>query len=126
MLIVYIIVGTLNSIGLAIVGIPHPVLWHRIHSNFYTLHRILISSLLPIAISWITFNSIWYPLVVIVFFIVQILEAYVIFPFAVGSRLKINTLVIIIMITAGGFVGCCRNDSFHSSIAKLLLIAQRA
>jgi predicted PurR-regulated permease PerM len=26
MLIVYIIVGTLNSIGLAIVGIPHPVL----------------------------------------------------------------------------------------------------
>jgi predicted PurR-regulated permease PerM len=49
----------------------------------------MISSLLPIAVSWITFNSIWYPLgVVLVFSIVQALEAYVIFP-AVGRRLKL-------------------------------------
>jgi predicted PurR-regulated permease PerM len=65
----------------------------------------MISSLLPIAVSWITFNSIWYPLgVVFGLSIVQALEAYVIFPFAVGRRLKINALVIIIMITAEGFL----------------------
>jgi predicted PurR-regulated permease PerM len=126
MLIVYIIVGTLNSIGLAIVGIPHPVLFGFIASilTFIPYIGILISSLLPIAISWITFNSIWYPLgVVIVFFIVQILEAYVIFPFAVGSRLKINTLVIIIMITAGGILwGAAGMILFipFASIAKLI------
>jgi predicted PurR-regulated permease PerM len=54
------------------------------------------------------------------FFIVQILEAYV-FPFAVGSRLKINTLVIIIMITAGGFVGAAGILFIpFASIAKLI------
>jgi predicted PurR-regulated permease PerM len=52
----------------------------------------------------ITFNSIWYPLgVVLVFSIVQALEVCNI-SFAVGRRLKINALVIIIMITAGGIL----------------------
>ncbi|EIA08369.1 AI-2E family transporter [Flavobacterium frigoris] len=126
MLLVYLIVGILNSVGLAIVGIPHPVLFGFIASilTFIPYIGILISSLLPIAISWITFNSIWYPLgVIIVFSIVQILEAYVIFPFAVGSRLKINTLVIIIMITAGGILwGAAGMILFipFASIAKLI------
>ncbi|MFT5714322.1 MAG: putative PurR-regulated permease PerM [Flavobacterium sp.] len=126
MLVVYLIVGTLNSIGLAIVGVPHPVLFGFIASilTFIPYIGILISSLLPIAVSWITFNSIWYPLgVIIVFSIVQILEAYVIFPFAVGSRLKINTLVIMIMITAGGILwGAAGMILFipFASIAKLI------
>lgn len=126
MLVVYLIVGALNSIGLAIVGVPHPVLFGFIASilTFIPYVGILISSLLPIAVSWITFNSVWYPLgVIIVFSIVQILEAYVIFPFAVGSRLKINTLVIIIMITAGGILwGAAGMILFipFASIAKLI------
>lgn len=126
MLLVYLIVGILNSIGLAIVGVPHPFLFGFIASilTFIPYVGILISSLLPIAVSWITFNSIWYPLgVIIVFSIVQILEAYVIFPFAVGSRLKINTLVIIIMITAGGILwGAAGMIIFipFASIAKLV------
>jgi predicted PurR-regulated permease PerM len=126
MLVVYLIVGSLNSIGLAIVGVPHPILFGFIASilTFIPYIGILISSLLPIAISWITFNSIWYPLgVIIVFSIVQILEAYVIFPFAVGSRLKINTLVIIIMITLGGILwGAAGMILFipFASIAKLI------
>jgi predicted PurR-regulated permease PerM len=126
MLLVYLIVGILNSIGLAIVGVPHPVLFGFIASilTFIPYIGILISSLLPIAVSWITFNSIWYPVgVIIVFSIVQILEAYVIFPFAVGSRLKINTLVIIIMITAGGILwGAAGMILFipFTSIAKLI------
>ncbi len=125
-LLVYLIVGILNSIGLAIVGVPHPVLFGFIASilTFIPYVGILISSLLPIAVSWITFNSIWHPLgVIIVFSIVQILEAYVIFPFAVGSRLKINTLVIIIMITAGGILwGAAGMILFipFNSIAKLI------
>jgi predicted PurR-regulated permease PerM len=126
MLLVYLIVGILNSIGLAIVGVPHPILFGFIASilTFIPYIGILISSLLPIAVSWITFNSIWYPLgVIIVFSIVQILEAYVIFPFAVGSRLKINTLAIIIMIVAGGILwGAAGMILFipFTSIAKLI------
>jgi predicted PurR-regulated permease PerM len=85
MLIVYIIVGTLNSIGLALLAFH--ILFFFIASipfipymRFWTTYSYF----------WITFNSIWYPLgSSYCFFIVQILEAYVIFPFAVGSRLKI-------------------------------------
>jgi predicted PurR-regulated permease PerM len=66
---------------------------------------IIISSLLPIAVSWITYNSIWYPLAVItVFSIVHTLKAYIILPFAVGRRLKINPLVIIIVVIIGGII----------------------
>ena len=129
MALVYLIVGLLNSIGLAIIGIPHPFLFGFIASilTFIPYIGIIISSLLPIAISWITFNSVWYPLsVILIFSIVQILEAYVIFPIAVGSRLKINTLVIIIMITAGGILwGAAGMILFIPFISIIKLIAER-
>ena len=129
MLSVYVIVGLLNSIGLVIVGVPHPFMFGFIASilTFIPYIGIMISSLLPMAVSWITFNSIWYPLgVILVFSIVQILEAYVIFPFAVGNRLKINTLVIIIMITAGGILwGAAGMILFIPFVSIAKLIADR-
>ena len=129
MLLVYLIVGVLNSIGLAIIGIPHPFLFGFIASilTFIPYVGIIISSLLPIAVSWITFNSIWYPLgVILIFSIVQILEAYIIFPFAVGSRLKINTLVIIIMVIAGGLIwGASGMILFIPFVSIAKLIADR-
>jgi len=129
MLLVYLIVGFLNSIGLAIIGIPHPFLFGFIASilTFIPYVGIIISSLLPIAVSWITFNSIWYPLgVILVFSIVQILEAYIIFPFAVGARLKINTLVIIVMVIAGGLIwGASGMILFIPFVSIAKLIADR-
>lgn len=129
MLLVYVIVGVLNSVGLAIIGVPHPFLFGFIASilTFIPYVGIMISSLLPIAVSWITYNSIWYPLgVILVFSIVQVLEAYIIFPFAVGSRLKINTLVIIIMIIAGGILwGAAGMILFIPFISIVKLIADR-
>ncbi|PWA04212.1 AI-2E family transporter [Flavobacterium psychrotolerans] len=129
MVIVYLIVGILNSIGLAIIGVPHPILFGFIASilTFIPYIGIMTSSLLPIAVSWITFNSIWYPLgVIAVFSIVQALEAYIIFPFAVGSRLKINTLAIIIMVIVGGILwGGAGMIIFIPFISILKLIADR-
>ena len=129
MLVVYLIVGILNSVGLAIIGIPHPFLFGFIASilTFIPYVGIMISSLLPITVSWITYNSIWYPLgVILVFSIVQVLEAYIIFPFAVGSRLKINTLVIIIMIIVGGILwGAAGMILFIPFISIVKLIADR-
>lgn len=129
MFLVYLIVGILNSIGLAIIGVPHPFLFGFIASilTFIPYIGIMISSLLPITISWITYNSIWYPLgVILVFAFVQILEAYVIFPFAVGARLKINTLVIIIMVIVGGILwGAAGMILFIPFISIVKLIADR-
>lgn len=129
MFMVYLIVGILNSIGLLIIGIPHPFAFGFIASilTFIPYIGIMISSLLPIAVSWITFNSIWYPLgVILVFSIVQVLEAYVIFPFAVGTRLKINTFIIMIMITMGGILwGAAGMILFIPLISIIKLIADR-
>lgn len=129
MLMVYFIVGLLNSIGLAIIGVPHPFLFGFTASilTFIPYVGIMISSLLPITVAWITFNSIWYPLgIIAVFSIVQILEAYVIFPLIVGSRLKINALVILIMIILGGILwGAIGMVLFVPFVSILKLIADR-
>ena len=129
MLMVYLIVGVLNSIGLAILGIPHPILFGFTASvlTFIPYVGILISSLLPITISWITFNSIWYPIgVIVVFGIVQFLEAYIIFPFVVGNRLKINSLAIIIIVLIGGILwGAAGMILFIPFVSIAKLIADR-
>lgn len=107
MLLVYLIVGVLNSLGLYLIGIPHPVLFGFTASilTFIPYLGIIIAALLPITISWITYNSIWYPLgVIAVFAVVQYLEANVIFPLAVSSRLKLNALVTIAAIVTGGIL----------------------
>lgn len=105
MLLVYLIVGVLNSLGLYLLGIPQPVLFGFTASilTFIPYAGIMIASLLPITISWVTYNSIWYPIgVIAVFSVVQYLEANVIFPLAVSSRLKLNALVTIGAIVLGG------------------------
>jgi predicted PurR-regulated permease PerM len=129
MLLVYLIVGVLNSIGLALIGIPHPILFGFIASilTFIPYVGILISALIPIAISWVTYDSIWYPLgIILVFTVVQILEANIIFPFVVGNRLKINTLAIIIVIIIGGILwGAAGMILFIPFLSIVKLIADR-
>lgn len=130
MLLVYLIVGLLNSIGLYIIGVPYAFLFGFMASilTFIPYVGIIISSILPIVVSWITFNSIWYPIAVIsVFAIVQILEAYLIFPLTVGNRLKINTLVIIAVIFLGElFWGTAGMILFIPYVSILKLIADRS
>lgn len=129
MLAVYVIVGFLNSIGLAIIGVPYPFLFGFTASilTFIPYIGIIVSSLLPITVAWITFNSIWYPIgVIMIFTMVQVLEAYIIFPYAVGSRLKINTLAILIMVLAGGILwGAAGMILFIPFISILKLLADR-
>lgn len=105
--IVYLIVGTLNSIGLLVLGVPHAILFGFIASvlTFIPYVGITIGSLLPIAMAWITYDSIWYPIGIIgIFTFVQYLEANIIFPLAVSQRLNVNTFVMLIAIFAGGLL----------------------
>lgn len=107
MALVYLIVGILNSAGLFLLGIPHAFLFGFVASilTFIPYVGILVASLLPISMAWITYNSIWYPLgVIAIFAFVQYLEANLIFPLAVSSRLKINALATIVSIFAGAII----------------------
>ena len=107
MALVYLIVGMLNSVGLLLLGIPHPFLFGFIASllTFIPYIGIIVGSLLPITMAWITYYSIWYPIAIVaIFTFVQYLEANVIFPVAVSSRLNVNTLVMLIAIFVGGLL----------------------
>lgn len=103
--LVYFLVGSLNSVGLFLLGVPHAILFGFIASvlTFVPYVGIIIGSLLPIAMAWITYDSLWYPIGVVgIFAFVQYLEANVIFPVAVSNRLNVNTLVMLLAIFAGG------------------------
>jgi predicted PurR-regulated permease PerM len=129
MAVVYLIVGILNSTGLFFLGIPHAFLFGFIAAvlTFIPYVGILVGSLLPISLAWITYNSIWYPLGVIgIFAFVQYLEANLIFPLAVSSRLKINALVTIVSIFAGAIIwGVSGMILFIPFIGILKLVADR-
>jgi predicted PurR-regulated permease PerM len=129
MIVVYGIVGTLNSIGLLLLGIPHAIIFGFLTAimTFIPYIGIIIASLLPITFAWITFNSVWYPVgVIAIFAFVQYLEANVIFPWAVSHRLKLNTLMTLICILLGGIIwGASGMILFVPFAAILKLIADR-
>lgn len=107
MVLVYIIVGILNSIGLLALGIRHAILFGMM-TAFMTIIPyvgIFISAALPVSVAFIISDSIWLPLgVVAVFSVVQYLEANVIFPAVVGTQLNVSTWATLVAIIAGGII----------------------
>lgn len=101
---VYLIVGVLNSIGLALLGVENAIFFGML-SAFMTIIPyigIVISSLLPMSVAWLSTGSIWHPLgVVVVYAAVQYLEANLIFPRVVGHQLHVNTLASIVIVLLG-------------------------
>lgn len=107
MILVYTVVGILNTVGLLILGVKHALLFGMLTAVMTIIPYIgiIISALLPISVAWITTGSIWVPFgVVIVFVIVQYLEANIIFPFIVGVQLNVNTWATLVSIIAGGII----------------------
>lgn len=107
MVMVYIIVGVLNSVGLLALGVRHAILFGMLTAIMTIIPYvgIIVSSLLPISVAFITTNSIWYPLGVVgVFSFVQYLEANVIFPKVVGTELNVSTWAMLVAIIVGGMI----------------------
>lgn len=107
MILVYLVVGVLNSIGLLILGVRHAILFGMLTAVMTIIPYIgiIVSALLPISIAWISTGSIWMALgVIAVFSVVQYLEANIIFPFIVGAQLNVNTWATLVAVIAGGIV----------------------
>lgn len=107
MVIVYVIVGILNSIGFLLIGLPNALYFGLLASilTFFPYIGIMIGGTAAIIVAWTTYDSVYYPLgVVAVLGVVQYLEANLIFPWAVGHQLKINTLATLVAIFLGGLV----------------------
>ncbi len=107
MLMVYLIVGALNSAGFLLLGLPNAVYFGVLAAvlTFFPYIGILIGGSAAVIVAWTSHDSLLYPLgVVAVLGVVQYLEANVIFPVAVGAQLKINPLATLIAIIIGGIV----------------------
>lgn len=124
---VYLIVGTLNSIGLLLLGVEHAILFGML-TAFMTMVPyvgIIISSLLPITVAWVTTDSLLYPLGVVgIFAFVQYLENAVIFPKVVGQQLNVSTWAILVAMLAGGIIwGVAGMVLFMPFVAILKIIS---
>lgn len=101
---VTLIVGTLNTIGLLVLGIDYAVFFGFLAAALLVIPfvGILIGSILPIIIALITKDSPMYAVGVAgVFIFVQFLEGNFITPQIVGSKVSINGLVAIIALLLG-------------------------
>lgn len=129
MAIVYLIVGVLNSLGLFFLNIPDPIFFGFVASilTMVPYVGIMVGGIVPFSIALISNESFWYPLGVVgVLSIVQILEANIIFPLAVGNRLELNPLVVLLAIIAGGILwGVSGMILFIPALAILKLISSK-
>ena len=129
MLFVYLIVGTLNSIGFFLLGIKHAILFGTLTALLTIIPYvgIIISSLLPITVAWLTKDSIWFPVgVIVVLAFVQYLEANIIFPKVVGTQLNISTWAVLVAVIAGGMLwGISGMVLFIPFIAILKIILEQ-
>ncbi len=127
MIVVYLLVGILNSLGLMALGVEHAILFGMVCAIMTIIPYIgiIISALLPISAIWLQTGNIWYPLGVIAIFVfVQYLEANVIFPKVVGAQLNVSTLVVLVAVILGGIIwGVTGMILFIPFVAILKIIA---
>jgi predicted PurR-regulated permease PerM len=128
LLLIYLIVALLNSAGLYVLGIEHALLYGTLASLLTIIPYvgITIGSLLPVILAWLSYDSIWYPVGVVLWFtFVQYLEANIIFPWVIGQRLKVNTLISLIALFVGGIIwGASGMVLFLPFVAILKIIAE--
>lgn len=105
LVLVILIVGILNTIGLWALGIEYAVFFGFFAAFLILIPYIgiLIGSLLPAFMSLVTKDSAWYSLGVIgMMGLVQFLEGNFITPKVVGSKVSINPFAAILLLLLGG------------------------
>ncbi len=100
-----ILVATLNSVGLLILGIDYAVLIGVLGALLNLIPYIggIIAVAMPMMIALVTKDSPWFALYVMaVYYFIQLVDNNYIVPKIVASKVKINALVSIVAVLAGG------------------------
>lgn len=104
LLLMMLTVGTLNGLGLWILGIDYAILWGALSGLLAVIPYIgvTIGGILPMLYALIAMDSLLYPLGVIgVFGFVQFLEGNFITPNIMSNRVSLNPFAVIIAIFIG-------------------------
>lgn len=102
-----VILSTLNSTFFLILGLPHALLFGVLASalNIIPYIGVLIGSLLPILMAFLTKDTMTYPLLIAgVCVFTQFLDNNFITPYVVGSSVSINPLTATIVLVASSLI----------------------
>lgn len=107
MMMMILILGLANSIGLLIIGIDNPFLFGFLAGFLAIIPYVgtFIGAAIPILYAFITYDSPWMAVAVaILFWFVQLIESNFLSPKIVGDSLRINALAAILSIIVGASV----------------------
>ena len=99
------IIATLNSVGLLIIGIDYAILLGVIGAVVNVIPYIggIVAVALPMMVAYATKSSPTYTLwVLVIYIIIQFIDNHYIIPKIVASKVRINALISIIVVLAGG------------------------
>lgn len=100
-----VIIATLNSVSLLILGIQYAILIGIIGALVNVIPYIggIVAVALPMIIALATKTSPWFAFYVLaIYYVIQMIDNHYIIPFIVASKVKINALVSIIAVLAFG------------------------
>lgn len=107
MLVILLLLGLVNSVGLWIIGIDNPFLFGFLAAVLAIIPYAgtFLGSAIPVVYALISYDSIWMPISIAVFFwLVQLIESNYLTPKIVGGNLKINAFTSIISIIIGASI----------------------
>lgn len=99
-----IIMTILNSVALLLIGIDYAIILGFIGALLNIIPYIggVVAVILPMLIAYITKDSLSYPLLVLIAYIItQFIDNHYISPIIVASRVKINALISVIVVLIG-------------------------
>jgi predicted PurR-regulated permease PerM len=100
-----LIIAVLNSSGLLLLGIDYAIILGITGAVLNIIPYIggIIAIALPMSIAYVTKNSITYPILVfLIYILIQFADNHYIIPKIVASRVKINALISVIVVLIGG------------------------
>jgi predicted PurR-regulated permease PerM len=107
MMVIVLILGLVNSVGLWIIGIDNPFLFGFLAAVLALIPYAgtFLGSAIPVLYALISYDSIWMPITIAIFFwLVQLIESNYLTPKIVGGNLKINAFTSIISIIIGASI----------------------
>ncbi len=107
MVILTVIIGLANSIGLLIIGIDNPFLFGFLGAALAIIPYIgtTMGAVIPVIYAFVSYDSLWTAIAVaILFWVVQLVTDNFLTPRIVGGALKINALTAILSLFIGAAV----------------------
>ncbi|KAA5541639.1 AI-2E family transporter [Adhaeribacter rhizoryzae] len=101
------ILAVVYALGFWAIGLEHAILFALITALLRVIPYFgsFLGIALPIVFAFLLKDSLWYPVVILLFFMVtQLLEANLLTPYITGSRVKLNPLATIMVILLGNLI----------------------